>query len=438
MNLQEMLQKRAEKVQKQRDLLNKAKEEGRDLTEDEIKQFDDLDKEIENLDSDIEKEQAKVNREQKVAARERELNQPVNQPFRPSNIQTGKFPKDGEKDNGGFHNFGEFVNAVRFGDKSGRLEKLNAASDQSMGDDAQGGFAVPDQFREELLRMNDEAAIVRPRANVIPAGTPPDAKLTMPAFDQGAKGALGGVSVSWIAEGAEKPQTDAQLREVTLQPQEVAGHIVVTDKLLRNWTAASSFLSNLLRSAMANAEDLAFLKGDGTGKPSGVINAAGGMTVNRAAAGKVGYPEIVNMLAKLPPDSVGGAVFVANQSLLPQLMTIEDPNGNYIFIQGDATKGVPSTLAGIPIKFTGKTVAAGTKGDLMLVDFSYYLIKDGSGPFVSASEHVHFTANKTVIKAFWNVDGKPWVNEPLTLQDGSTQVSPYVILDVVASGGGGE
>ena len=44
------------------------------------------------------------------------------------------------------------------------------------------------------------------------------------------------------------------------------------------------------------------------------------------------------------------------------------------------------------------------------------------------SEHVKFTSNQTVIKAFRNVDGKPWVNAPYILEGGATQVSPYVIL----------
>ena len=72
--------------------------------------------------------------------------------------------------------------------------------------------------------------------------------------------------------------------------------------------------------------------------------------------------------------------------------------------------------------------ALGSEGDLCLCDFSYYLIKDGSGPYVAASEHVYFKNNKTVIKAFWNVDGQAWMKEPLTLEDGSTQVSPFVFL----------
>jgi HK97 family phage major capsid protein len=115
---------------------------------------------------------------------------------------------------------------------------------------------------------------------------------------------------------------------------------------------------------------------------------------------------------------------------MPEISTMTDGNGRYIFINGDASKGIPATLSGYPLKYTCKTPVLGTMGDLMLVDLRYYLVKDGSGPFVAASEHVHFVNNKTVIKCFWNVDGKGWLASPLTLEDGVTKVSPFVVLDV--------
>jgi len=66
---------------------------------------------------------------------------------------------------------------------------------------------------------------------------------------------------------------------------------------------------------------------------------------------------------------------------------------------------------------------------VILADFSYYLIKNGSGPFILASEHKYFTENKTVVKAFYNVDGSPWLRNPITLRDGVTEVSPFVVLE---------
>lgn len=425
MTLQQLLQARAAKIDRQGAILAKAKADGRDLTAEEEAEFDGLETEITDLDNSIKAMQKQEARAATHAARSRELDNGGDRPYRAA-IHPGGAPATNQKENYGFGSFGEFMDAVRFGDSQGRLQAIR--NDLSMGTGSEGGFAVPEQFRDELLRLAAEQSIVRPRAEVIPPGTPPDSKITIPSFIQGASGVYGGAMVSWIAEGGAKPKTSAQLGEVTLEPHEVAAHVVVTDKLLRNWGAASSFIRNLLTQAMTAAEDTAFLKGDGAGKPFGALNAAGRIVVNRATANKVNYLDLVSMRARFLPNSVENAVWVAAQSALPQIMTLQDPVGNYIFIQGDASKGIPATLMGIPIRFTGKTGPLGQVGDVALIDFSYYLIKDGSGPFILASEHVEFVNNKTVIKCFWNVDGKPWVEAPLKLEDGVTTASPYVVL----------
>ena len=78
----------------------------------------------------------------------------------------------------------------------------------------------------------------------------------------------------------------------------------------------------------------------------------------------------------------------------------------------------------------GIGISLGTVGDLILVDMDYYLIKDGSGPFVATSEHVHFLTNRTVIKIFWNVDGQPWLSAPIPLEGSAVNtVSPFVVLN---------
>lgn len=423
MNLQQLLQARAAKIDRQGEMLNKAKAEGRDLTAEEETEFDGLEIEIADLDNKIKAKQKQEGRLAAHEARVRDMEEVNERPFRA--VIPGAAPVE-KKENYGFTSFGEFLDAVRFGDSKGRLQAIR--NDLSMGTGSEGGFAVPEQFRDDLLQLTAEQSIVRPRAQVIPAGSPPDAKITIPSFVQGASGVYGGATVAWIEEGGAKPKTDAKLGEVTLEPHEVAAHVVVTDKLLRNWGAASSFIRNLLSQAMVSAEDLAFLKGDGSGKPSGVIPAAGRIVINREVAGKISYLDLVQMRSRFLPNSVENAVWVVAQSALPQIMTLQDPNGNYIFIQGDASKGIPATLMGIPIRFTGKTGPLGQVGDVALLDLSYYLIKDGSGPFILASEHVEFVNNKTVIKCFWNVDGKPWVEAPLKLEDGVTTASPYVVL----------
>jgi len=121
-------------------------------------------------------------------------------------------------------------------------------------------------------------------------------------------------------------------------------------------------------------------------------------------------------------------LWIASQSAYTDIKDMKDASSNRIYQDANLVKGQPANLDGIPLKWTGRCPTLGNKGDLMLVQLENYLIKDGSGPFVAASEHVEFKANKTVIKIVWNVDGQTWNVEPLTLEDGSTQVSPFVVL----------
>lgn len=74
-------------------------------------------------------------------------------------------------------------------------------------------------------------------------------------------------------------------------------------------------------------------------------------------------------------------------------------------MQGDLTKGIPTTLMGMPLFLTGMNASRGNTGDLQLVNLKKYLIKDTAVFYISMSEHVKFTSNQTVIKAFRNVDG---------------------------------
>lgn len=447
MSTQELLQERAIALGRQAEILDTAQAENRNLTPEEEAEFTKADTFCAIANAEISRRE----REQEAG----DLDAPFGKKFRPHAIGVDYSRNNRKLDDGGFQSLGEFIDAVRFGDPKGRLRHLEhgpsggvavpeafraqilpgrVMAEWTMDTGSQGGFAVPAQTWDgDPLMIQPEGAIVRPRAAVIPAGDPPDAPISIPAFHQGADGVLGGVQVFWIGEGALKPETSGQLEEVVLQPHEVAAHTVVSDKLLRNWAAASRFISALLRRAVTHTEDVVFLRGDGVGKPIGLLNSPALLAVNRAVANQISFADVTAMLAKLPSESMSRAVWVAHQSTLPQLTGLKDEAGNAIFIAGDASKALPSTLAGLPLIFTGKTNPLGQKGDLLLVDFSYYLVKDGSGPFVAASEHVYFRENKTVIKVFWNVDGKGWVKEPLLLDDGVTRVSPYVALDVPAA-----
>lgn len=290
-----------------------------------------------------------------------------------------------------------------------------------------GGYLVPTAFRNTLLQLAGESALVRPRATVIPAdGAYPDQEIEFPTLTQGATGVLSGVAMTWIGEGDAKPETTPAFGQFSLKPKEIAGYIEVTDKMLRNSSLIGTICANLIGSALVKAEEAAFLTGNGTTAPLGIIGAPCELTVTRAGAGAIAFADVTNMLMKGLQDG-GSPVWIAHSSTMGQIMTIKDGGNNNLWMPS-VVPGLPSTLMGMPIIFTGKSKALGTKGDFILADLSYYVIKDGAGPFILASPHVKFLSNRTVIKGFYNVDGAPWVASPLTLEDGATTVSPIVTL----------
>lgn len=341
-----------------------------------------------------------------------------------------------------FESMGEFLSAVRFNPNDQRLnyvENVAAGADGQidaslrMDNDTQGGFMVPPQLRQTILSIEPQDALVRPRANVIPAGSPPDAAITMPALDQSGanpKNMFGGVEFKWLAEGEEKPETDAKLKSITLSPHEIAGFVTITDKLLRNWQASGAFIEGLFRGAYAAAEDYAFIRGTGVGQPLGAINSSAMKFINRLEASHVRYVDLLNMVSRFLMRGGQSPVWSMPQSALVDIATMTDPEGHYIWKPG-AVDGFAGTLLGYPVRWNNRAPGIGSKGDITLVDWSQYLIKDGSGPFVATSEHVKFTSNQTVIKFFSNVDGAPWLTAPLTEENG-WEVSPFVGLDVPA------
>ena len=118
------------------------------------------------------------------------------------------------------------------GVRDSRLDELYEKREQTMGVGSGGGYALPEQFDSTLREVVAQESIVRPRATVIPAGDPPDAKLNFPALDQtSGENMYGGVQVVHTGEGVTLSETDAKLRQVTLEPKEISAYIVITDKL---------------------------------------------------------------------------------------------------------------------------------------------------------------------------------------------------------------
>ena len=346
---------------------------------------------------------------------------------------------EGETDNRSteeklFPSLGEFVRDVASRDldeESAKRCKEYVTKELSMDSDPAGGYLIPTKYREGLLQVSPFEAIVRPRAFVIPAGNPPDAALEMPLLQQSgltgqSHGDLyGGIWFGWTSEGETKHNTEISVDMVEYKPNEWSGLCILTDKVLRNAKQLEAIVKQKYREGLIGFEDYHFLLGTGVGQPLGVINSPATIAVARSGVGIL-FADITNMMDQF----LGGnkAVWVINQACRSQIIALVDAAGNSIWIQGNIAKAIPDTLVGIPIVWTFKVPASGVRGDIGLYDFSKYIIKDGFGPAFDKSKHVYFLSNRTALKMFGNVDGKPWLKGSLTADDNTTEISPFVVL----------
>ena len=282
------------------------------------------------------------------------------------------------------------------------------------------------------MQVTGEEAIVRPRAFVIPAGNPPDAALDMPYLEQAgltdqSHGDLyAGIWFGWTKEGSTKTNTEITVGQVEYKPEEWSGYCVLTDKIMRNAKIIEAIVRQKYKEGLIAFEDYHFLRGTGVQQPMGVINSPATVAVTRNTALHIYFADITGMMDVFMDTPK--AVWVINKACKSEIINLHDANNNNIFIQGDITKAIPDRLVGMPIKWTFNVPTLGTRGDIGLYDLSKYIIKDGYGPAFDISKHVYFLSNRTALKMFGNVDGKPWLKGSLTASDNTTEVSPFVVL----------
>lgn len=351
-----------------------------------------------------------------------------------------KYPEDGDR----FATVGEICMAIKeearptaSPQRKDLLRKLeNVRSFQnSFGseDPGAGGFLIPEIMRSELLELAIEKSLVRSRATVIPMST---LRVPIPTVDDTShvSSLFGGVTYYWAEESSSLPESQATFGKVVLDAKKLVGFFKVPNELLADAPAFSSWFDNRIPMGLAWAEDVAFLTETGAGTPEGIISGPGYVQVARGGSNTITWANLVNMYARMLPQSLDNAVWIASHDTFPQIAQLSQTNPG-IWLGGwaarDASDAPPVNIMGRPIFFTEKVPKLGSVGDISFVDLSYYLVGDRQAVAVSASEHFAFQNDQTAYRIIERVDGRPWLQTALTPHNNSTAtLSAYVGLAV--------
>ena len=299
--------------------------------------------------NDLGKEIARLERQEALEA---ELNRPVNQPLtsKPGSGR-GEEPKTGRASD-------EYRKAMLDAFRSNFKRVSNILQE---GVDADGGYLVPEEYDHRLIDTLSEENIMRRLATTIT--TSGEHKINIAATKPAA---------SWIEEGGALTFGDATFSQILLDAHKLHVAIKVTEELLYdNAFNLEGYILDQFGKALGNAEEDAFLNGDGTGKPLGLFAATGGGTVAGTLTAAIKSDDMLDLVYALKRPYRKKASFIMNDKTLSALRKLKDNNGAYIW--------QPSYQAGEPDRVLGYAVhtsAYAPEDAIAFGDYKYYNIGD--------------------------------------------------------------
>jgi HK97 family phage major capsid protein len=339
--------------------------------------------------------------------------------------------------NGMYKGWGDFASAVATDPQ--RVARIQAAARGGLSEriPSEGGFAVPEELRSDLVLASLESAIIRPRATVVPGST---LRTGLPVVDDtthSGAAVFGGLVWEWTEEGAPLGQTDPAFSRLTMTARKLAAYLgAVPNELLADAPAFGAWVKRWVPAGLAWSEDQAFINGTGVGQPQGILNAPAAIAVTRQTSSEVTFTDVIKMQERMLPSSLRAFIWLCSPDVLIWLLQI------YLNF-GSALSGIAPppdwlkysetancwTLLGRPLFPTEHVSALGAAGDLVAVDPSFYTIVDRQllqmtvGPsgkgFVTDESEIKFTSR---------LDGRIWMQSPLTPANGSETVSCVAVL----------
>ena len=359
MTILELMQRRNQALTAARNFAESHRTDKGILSDEDSATYDQMEKEIMDMSREI-------SRMQRQEAMEQELSQPVNSPI------------------------------------TGRPYQASAEPEKKTG-------RASDEYRKgmlQALRTKNEENIMRRLGTTIT--TSGQHKINIAATKPAA---------AWIEEGGALTFGDATFDQIMLDAYKLHVAIKVTEELLYdNAFHLENYIIDQFGKALANAEEDAFLNGDGTGKPLGIFAPKGGAQASVVTAkASIESDDIINLVYALKRPYRKNAKFILNDQTIASLRKLKDLNGQYMW-QPALISGEPDRLLGYEVLTSPfAPVAEAGKPFIAFGDFKYYNIGDrGTRSFQELKEL--FAGNGMVgYVAKERVDGKLILPEAVQL-----------------------
>ena len=169
------------------------------------------------------------------------------------------------------------------------------------------------------------------------------------------------------------------------------------------------------------------INGSGAGRLLGVLNSNALLTVAKESgqgADTVVAANLNGMASRLWGPSHRKAIWLMSNDCFAQISDVSFSNGApVVTTDGQGRRRILS----MPVELSEYPAKLGDEGDVVLGDFSQYLIAEKEPEFVP-SIHVRFLWDEQVFRFTWRLDGQPAWSSPLTPKNSATTQSPFVTL----------
>jgi len=306
------------------------------------------------------------------------------------------------------------------------------SDEQGVYDDRYGGFSVGGPtFLPGVMQIGFEGDPTAGRTQAVPMATP-SVKI-LARNDKDHTGSVsGGFQVYRRAEAAAMTTTRAALELIQLTAASLFGAAYATNELLADSLISfMAFIQAGFNDQFAHRVMKEKLRGLGGDQFEGILSSPA--TVTQAAVSGQGAGTLVVENAIAMRSRCWGyanAIWLANHDTYPQLAGFNKAFGTAgaLVYQPSVVEDRPDTLLGRPIFYSEFASKLGDAGDLMLLNMSQYL-EGVYQPLQSAeSIHVRFDRHETMLKFWLRNAGAPWWRVPLTPEQSTVTLSPFVIL----------
>lgn len=344
-----------------------------------------------------------------------------------------------------FRSLGEQLQAVVNAAKTHTVDKRllqvnNAVKGNSEGVEADGGFAVQEDFAGQILETAVSTGDILSRVDSYTVGANSNAArwLMVDETDVSAS-VFGGVQMYWASEGATVAASRPKFKELKLDLEKMMGFAYATDELLQDAAFMTGFFGTAFTVAANRLLEDAIICGDGSGKPKGILGSGALIAVDAESnqkAGTLNAQNILKMWSRALVSNRKNMVWLMHPDLedqLPQLML----GDKLIWMPEGGISGTQyQTILGRPVLFNDNCQPMGAKGDVLLADLKQYMLLKKGTAKQDWSMHVEFLTDQMCFRMVLRCNGMPKVTAPITLKNSTRTRSPYVTLAARAASDG--